>query len=215
MKRLIEIRWCGRGGQGAVTAAKMLAESALAEGKFVQAFPEFGPERMGAPVKSFTRISDEPITIHCQVTAPDVSVLLDPTLLDVVDIAEGVKKNGIIIVNTKESPAELRRRLGLKDRKIYTVDASGISQKALGRNIPNTSMVAAVVRATDILDIDGVIRNFQEEYSQKFKQEVTKANVEAMRAAYDEVKGENGKTQGLEGNSDRRAYREGRQRRRV
>ena len=191
---LIEIRWCGRGGQGAVTAAKMLAETALAEGKFIQAFPEFGLERMGAPVKSFTRISDKPISIHCQVTEPDVSVLLDPTLLDVVDITEGVKKNGIIIVNTKESPAELRRRLDLKDRKVYTVDASGISQKALGRNIPNTPMVAAVVKAAKILDIEGVIRSFQEEYSQKFKQEVIKANVEAMRMAYDEVKGEDDKS---------------------
>jgi pyruvate ferredoxin oxidoreductase gamma subunit len=191
---LIEIRWCGRGGQGAVTAAKMLAESALAEGKFIQAFPEFGPERMGAPVKSFTRISDKPINLHCQITAPDVSVLLDPTLLDVVDITEGVKKNGIIIVNTKDSPAELRKRLGLKDRKVYTVDASGISQKALGKNIPNTPMVAAVVKAVGILAIDGVIRNFQEEYSQKFKPEVVKANIEAMRAAYDEVKGEDSKS---------------------
>jgi pyruvate ferredoxin oxidoreductase gamma subunit len=119
---------------------------------------------------------------------------LDPTLLDVVDITEGVKKNGIIIVNTKDSPAELRKRLGLKDRKVYTVDASGISQKALGKNIPNTPMVAAVVKAVGILAIDGVIRNFQEEYSQKFKPEVVKANIEAMRAAYDEVKGEDSKS---------------------
>ena len=187
---LIEIRWCGRGGQGAVTAAKMLAETPLAQGNFNQAFPEFGAERPGGPVQRFTSKSDKRISIHCQVTEPDVSVLLDPTLLDVVDITEGVKKNGIIIVNTKESPAELRRRLDLKDRKVYTVDASGISQKALGRNIPNTPMVAAVVKAAKILDIEGVIRSFQEEYSQKFKQEVIKANVEAMRMAYDEVKGE-------------------------
>jgi len=177
-----------------VTAAKMLADAALAAGKFIQAFPEFGPERMGAPVKSFTRISEKPISIHCQVTTPDVSVLLDPTLIDVVDIAEGVRPSGIILVNTKDSPAQLRKKMGLTGRKLYTVDASGISIKALGKNIPNTPMVAAVVKAGKILDIDSVIRSFQSEYAQKFKDEIIKANIEAMRMAYDEVKAEGAKS---------------------
>jgi pyruvate ferredoxin oxidoreductase gamma subunit len=194
VRDLLEIRWVGRGGQGAVTAAKMLADAALEAGKFIQAFPEFGPERMGAPVKSFTRISEKPISIHCQVITPDVSVLLDPTLIDVVDIAEGVEPNGIILVNTKDSPVQLRKKMDLAARKLYTVDASGISLKTLGKNIPNAPMVAAVVKVAKILDIDSVIKSFQSEYADKFKDEVIKANIEAMRMAYDEVKGEGTKS---------------------
>jgi len=189
-KGIIEILWCGRGGQGAVTAAKMLAESALADGKFIQAFPEYGPERMGAPVKSFTRISEKPILMHCQVAEPQISVLLDPTLLNVVDITEGVGKNGIIVVNTVESPEELRKKMNLVGRKLYTVDASGISLKTLGRNMPNTALVAAVVKITGASSIEAVIRSFKSEYAGKFKEEVIKANVDAMKIAYDSVKGE-------------------------
>jgi len=189
-KDFLEVRWCGRGGQGAVTAAKMLAESALDEGKFIQAFPEFGPERMGAPVRSFTRISSKPIVVHCQITEPDISVLLDPTLLDVVDITEGVPKNGIIIVNTADSPAELRQKLGLTDRKIFTVDATGISTKTMGRNIPNTPMVGAVVKVSGAVKLDSVIRNFQQEFSHKFKEEVIRTNIEAIKLAYEQTKGE-------------------------
>lgn len=186
----IEVRWCGRGGQGAVTAAKMLAEGAISEGKFIQAFPEFGPERMGAPVKSFTRISEKPIYRHCQVTSPDLSVLLDPTLLGVVDIAEGVKEDGIIVVNTKDSPKKLREKMALKGRKLYTVDASGISMQKLKKNIPNMPMVAAAVRVMNIVKLESVIRKVQEEFSQKFKEEIVRANIEAMRMAYEQVKGE-------------------------
>lgn len=186
----IEVRWCGRGGQGVVTAARMLAEGAISEGKFIQAFPEFGPERMGAPVKSFTRISEKPIYRHCQVTSPDVSVLLDPTLLGVVDITEGVKEDGIIVINTKDSPKKLREKMGLKARKLYTVDASGISMQKLKKNIPNMPMVAAAVRAMNIVKLESVIRNVQEEFSQKFKDEIVRANIEAMRMAYEQVKGE-------------------------
>ena len=191
MKDLLEIRWVGRGGQGAVTAAKMFAESALLEGKFIQAFPDFGPERMGAPVRSFTRVSTKPLTLHCQVANPDVSVLLDPTLIGVVDIAEGVEKNGMIVINTKESPSSMRQKIGLeKDKKIYTVDATGISIKALGRNIPNMPMLAAAVKVTGVLKLDSVIRNFKQEYAQKFKAEIIDANISAMRMAYDETKSE-------------------------
>ena len=191
MKDLLEIRWVGRGGQGAVTAAKMFAESALLEGKFIQAFPEFGPERMGAPVKSFTRVSTKPITLHCQVANPDISVLLDSTLIGVVDITEGVGKNGIIVINTKESPSYMRQKIGLeKDKKIYTVDASGISVKTVGRNIPNMPMLASVVKVSGVLKLDSVIRSFQHDYAQKFKAEIVEANRSAMRMAYDQTKSE-------------------------
>ena len=190
MKDLLEVRWVGRGGQGAVTAAKILAESALLEGKFIQAFPEFGPERMGAPVKSFTRISAKPLTVHCQVRSPDISVLLDSTLLGTVDIAEGVGKNGLIIVNSKDNPKALRQKMALSARKLYTVDASGITVRLFGKNIPNTPMLAAVVKASGVLKLDSVIQIFKDEYSRKFKDEIIKKNIEAMRTAYEETKSE-------------------------
>ncbi len=190
MKDLLEIRWVGRGGQGAVTAAKMLAEGALLEGKFIQAFPDFGPERMGAPVRSFTRVSTNPILIHCQVTNPAISALLDPTLLGVVDIAEGIDKDGIIVVNTKDTPSELRKKMALQGRKLYTVDATGISTKALGRNIPNMPMLAAVVKVSNAVKLESVIRVFQQDYAQKFKSEIVEANVAAMRMAYEQTKSE-------------------------
>src|SRR3989338_8215968 len=181
MKRdLIEIRWCGRGGQGAVTAANIFAEAAMSEGKFIQAFPEYGPERMGAPVMSYTRISLKPLTIHCQVASPDISALLDPTLLCMVDVTEGVDKNGIIVVNTKDTPAALRRKMAIEGRKIFTVDASGISAKTLGRNMPNMPTLAAVVKASGLVKLDSVIRNFQQEFSAKFKPEVVKANLDTI-----------------------------------
>ena len=124
MEKLIEVRWHGRGGQGAVTASKLLATSALAEDKYIQAFPEYGPERMGAPIQSFTRISEIPIKIHCHVTNPSIVVVLDPTLLGAVDVTEGLTEDGVLIINTKDSPARTRDKLNLKGREVYTVDAS-------------------------------------------------------------------------------------------
>lgn len=187
---LIEIRWCGRGGQGAVTAAKMFAESALVEGKFIQAFPEYGPERMGAPVKGFTRISSRPISIHCQITNPDISVLLDPSLIDIVDITEGVPKDGVIIVNTIDAPSKLRQAMGMEARKLYTVDATGIATKIIGKNLPGSSMMAAVVKATAVLKLESIIKIFQQEYSHKFKDEVVRANIQAMKIAYEQTRAE-------------------------
>ncbi len=193
MEELIEVRWHGRGGQGAVTAAEVLAESALAEGKHIQAFPEYGPERMGAPVRSFNRISGQPIYIHCQVTNPRVAIVLDPTLLGVVDVSEGVPEDGIIMINTAEAPAAIRKQLNLKGRKLYTVDATSISIAKLGRNIPNTPMIGALVKVTGLITIDGLIKNFRQKYASKFKAEVIEGNVAAIQAAFEQVKGENAK----------------------
>ena len=190
MKDLVEIRWIGRGGQGAVTAAKIFAESAMAEGKFIQAFPEYGPERMGAPVKSFTRISSKPIYRHCQVVTPDVSVVLDPTLLGIVDVAEGLGKEGIIIINTKDNAGEFADKLSVKHVKVYTVDASGICLKTLGRNIPNMAMTATTAKASGLISLEALIRTVREEFGHKFKDEIIKANIDAMRMAYEETKSE-------------------------
>lgn len=190
MNEVLEIRWHGRGGQGAVTAAKILAESAISDGKFIQAFPEYGPERAGAPVRSFTRISSSPIYIHSQVTEPKVVIVLDPTLLEVTDVTEGLAEDGILIINTNDPPKDLRARLNIKGRKIFTVPATDIAIKELKRNIPNTPMIAALLKATGLLKLETVIENFEKVYSKKFNPAVVEGNVKAMKAAYESVKGE-------------------------
>ncbi|MBL7069496.1 MAG: 2-oxoacid:acceptor oxidoreductase family protein [Candidatus Omnitrophica bacterium] len=190
MNDLLEIRWHGRGGQGAVTAAKILAESALLDGKFIQAFPEYGPERAGAPVRSYTRISSSPIYIHSQVTDPKIVVVLDPTLLEVTDVTEGLPEDGTIIINTNESPRDLRSRVNIKARKIFTVSATDIAIKELKRNIPNTPMIAALLKVTGLLDIEMVMKNFKEKYSKKFNAEIIEGNLRAMKTAFESVKSE-------------------------
>ncbi len=190
MKKIIEVRWHGRGGQGAVTASMLLATSALAEDKYIQAFPEYGPERMGAPIQSFTRISDEPIKIHCHVTSPDMVVVLDPTLIGTVDITEGLPEEGLIIVNTKEDPAQIRKKLGLKGRKIFTLDASKLALEEIGRPLPNTPMIGALIKATGLLKLENVINGIKEQFSDRFSQNVIDGNVRAIERAYQEVKGE-------------------------
>ncbi len=190
MKDLVEVVWHGRGGQGAVTAARLLAEAALREGKNIQAFPEFGAERTGAPVRSFTRISTSPITIHCAITTPDCVIVLDSTLLDAVDISEGLKPDSVIVINTSRSPKELRDKIGLEGGKVFTVDATTISVEKLGRNIPNMPMVAAMIKVTGIIKLENLIETFKENFAKKFTPEVIKGNIEAIERAYKEVKAE-------------------------
>ena len=136
MSEILEIRWHGRGGQGAKTAALLFADAALSLGMYIQAFPEYGPERMGAPVQSFNRLAKNPITIHCGITSPKIVVVLDPTLMASVDVTSGLLENGSIIVNTSKSPAEIRAELGLKKGKVYTVDASKIATERLAAIFP-------------------------------------------------------------------------------
>lgn len=187
MDELIEICWYGRGGQGSVTAAKLLAESALSEGKFVQAFPEYGPERTGAPVKSFNRISSAPIRLHSQVRNPNILIILDTTLLNIINTSDGVNSDSIIIINTKDSPSEIRHRLGLKNNKIFTVDATKISIEKIGKNIPNMPMLGALAKATGIVQLKTIIERFKEAYASKFTNEVISGNIEAIKKAYGEV----------------------------
>lgn len=190
MKDLIEVVWHGRGGQGAVTAAKLLAEAAMREEKNVQAFPEFGAERTGAPVRSFTRISSLPITIHCSITSPDFIVVLDPTLLSSVDVTEGMKSTGVIVINTTRSAKEMKEELRLTEGKVFTVDATSISVAKLGRNIPNMPMVGALIKAAGIIKIENLIETFKENFEKKFSPEVVKGNIEAIEEAYKELKTE-------------------------
>ncbi len=190
MPDLTEIRWHGRGGQGAKTAALLFGEAVLGQGRHMQAFPEYGPERMGAPVQSFNRISDRPITLHCHVTEPSVVVVLDPTLIGAVDVTSGLPPDGVIIINSDRHASEFRQLLGLNGQKVYTVDASKIACETIGRDIPNTPMLGALVRVTGLLNYEDMIADTQKKLEAKFrsKPEVVEGNIEAIRRAYEEVR---------------------------
>jgi 2-oxoacid:acceptor oxidoreductase gamma subunit (pyruvate/2-ketoisovalerate family) len=187
LKKILEVRWHGRGGQGAWTASELFARAAIAEGKYIQSFPEFGPERMGAPVTAFTRISDEPIRIHCAVYQPDVVAVLDPTLLKTVKVADGLNEDGgNIIVNSKESPTETRKLLNSTIGKVWTVPASEISLKILGIPITNTAMLGAVARVTGIVSLETIEKMVRA----RFRPDVAEKNFAVVKEAYQEVKSE-------------------------
>lgn len=180
--QLIEIRWHGRGGQGAVTSTELVAQAAINEGKFAQAFPSFGPERRGAPVLAFVRIdSKEPIRIRAGITEPDVVVVLDPGLLSIVNVTAGLKKDGILIINTKKSFKDIESELKIK-QKIATVDATKIARELLGVPIVNTSMVGALIRATGVLKLESLIEPLQHRFGR-----LAERNINAMKKAYEET----------------------------
>ena len=162
MKDLIEIRWHGRGGQGAKTASLLLADAAFNTGKYIQGFPEYGPERMGAPITAFNRISVEPIRVHSNIYEPDYVVVVDDTLLSSVDVTNGLKKDGAIVINTTKSLEELKPELKGYEGKVYTIDARKVSVDALGKYFPNTPMLAAIVKVTEIMTEEDVIRDMEE-----------------------------------------------------
>lgn len=189
MANLIEIRWHGRGGQGAKTVAEFLALVAIHDGKYSQGFPEYGPERSGAPIKGYTRISDAQIKMHSAVYQPDIVLVLDPSLLETVDVCEGLKEGGTVIVNTPLSPAELEnQRRSLKGKKIWTVDADGISRDEIGRAIPNMPMLGALVKATGVVGLESVESNIRKEFSRKFSPDVLEGNIKAVERAFREVR---------------------------
>lgn len=183
MAQVIKIRFHGRGGQGVVTASRLVAEAALREGKKVQSFPAFGAERKGAPIKAFTKISSEPILSRSQIYNPDIVVVLDPTLLKVENVTEGLDKKGILIVNTEKNPHQLKSELKLND-KVATIDATKIAQETLGTAITNTPILGALSKVTGIISLDAIIEVTKE----KFKQELAEKNVNAIKRAYAEVK---------------------------
>jgi pyruvate ferredoxin oxidoreductase gamma subunit len=187
--KMIEVRWHGRGGQGAKTAALLFGEAVLATGKYIQAFPEYGPERMGAPVQSFNRVSEEPITIHSGVTNPDYVVILDPSLMEAVPVTNGIGTTGKVIVNTSFSCAEIAKKLNVNVNQIYVVNASKIARETIGRDIPNTPMLGALVRVIGTLDINGVLEDTKGKLMVKFrhKPEVIDGNILSIKRAFDEV----------------------------
>jgi len=189
---ILEIRWHGRGGQGAKTAALLFGDAAMDSGMFIQAFPEYGPERMGAPVASFNRLSKKPITLHCSISEPKIVVVLDPTLIGPVDVIEGVPADGKIIVNTELSPADIRKKLNMKGGKVYTIDASKISLKEIGRDIPNTPMLGALLKVSELFDFNETLKQIETKLKKKFKSklEIVAGNVSAIKRAYEEVRSE-------------------------
>ena len=189
MKDLFEIRWHGRGGQGAKTAALLFGEVAAASGKYIQAFPEYGPERMGAPIQSFNRISSQPITLHCGVERPDVVLVLDPSLMETVDVTRGLSDEGTLIVNSGEDPAVIKENLGFQG-KVFTLDASKISRETMGREMPNTPMMGALIKVIKFLDLKEVLEKTRTKLQEKFrhKPEVIEGNIKAIERAYKAVK---------------------------
>jgi 2-oxoacid:acceptor oxidoreductase gamma subunit (pyruvate/2-ketoisovalerate family) len=187
LKKLLEFRWHGRGGQGAWTASELLARTAIYEGKFIQSFPEFGPERMGAPVMAFTRISTEPIRIHCGVYEPDVVVVLDPTLMKTVPVTSGLnKETGIIIVNSSQKPSAIKEELRLENAKIWTVPATEIAIRILGTPITNTALLGTVAKATAVVTLSGIEKTVKE----KFRADLAEKNFAVIEEAYKEAQTE-------------------------
>lgn len=189
MNNGIEVRWHGRGGQGAKTAALLLADVAFKTGQNVQGFPEYGPERMGAPITAYNRISASKIRVHSNIYTPDYVVVVDETLLSSVDVTAGIKRNGAIIINTPKNREEIAEKLEGYEGRIYTVDARKISEETLGKNFPNSPMLAAIVAVSGVMDRDTFIREMEASYQHKFakKPEVIEGNMNALKMAYDVV----------------------------
>lgn len=190
MNNLIEIRWHGRGGQGAKTASLLLADAAFNTGKYIQGFPEYGPERMGAPITAYNRISDAPITIHSNIYEPDYVVVVDDTLLTSVPVTAGLKKEGAIVINTTKSPEQLKKLLNGYEGEVYTIDARKVSEETLGRYFPNTPMLAAIVKVTGIMSDEAFLEDMKGSFKHKFakKPEVIDGNMKALELALKEVK---------------------------
>ena len=190
MDNLIEIRWHGRGGQGAKTASLLLADAAFNTGKYIQGFPEYGPERMGAPITAYNRISDTPITVHSNIYEPDFVVVVDDTLLEAVNVTAGLKSTGAIVINTTKSADYLKSKLNGYEGKVYTIDARKVSMECLGKYFPNTPMLAAIVKVTGIMSDDDFIKDMEGSFKHKFakKPEVIDGNMNAIKMALNEVK---------------------------
>ena len=189
MHDLIEIRWHGRGGQGAKTASLLLADAAFNTGKYIQGFPEYGPERMGAPITAYNRISDEPITVHSNIYYPDFVVVVDDSLLEAVDVTAGLKKEGAIVINTTKSDDELKGLLKGYDGNVFKIDARKVSMETLGKYFPNTPMLAAIVKVSGVMSDEAFLEDMIGSFKHKFakKPEVIDGNMKALEMALKEV----------------------------
>ena len=192
MKNCVEIRWHGRGGQGAKTAALLLADVAFKTGSYVQGFPEYGPERMGAPITAYNRISPDEIRVHSNIYYPDYVVVVDESLLEAIDVTEGLNPEGAILINTSKSKEEIEQHLNGYKGKVYTIDARKVSVACLGKYFPNTPMLAGIVKITGVMEWDKFLTEMEASFKHKFssKPEVIEGNMNALKMAYDEVKQE-------------------------
>ena len=190
MSKIVEIRWHGRGGQGAKTASLLLADAAFNTGKYVQGFPEYGPERMGAPITAYNRISDERCTIHSNIYDPDYVVVMDETLLQAVDVTKGLKEEGAIIINSEKEPEQIKGKLKGYKGRVCVVNARKISEETLGRNFPNTPMLGAVVKISGLIPVDDFIADMEGSFRHKFasKPQVIEGNMAALKRSMQEVK---------------------------
>ena len=188
MSKTVEIRWHGRGGQGAKTACLLLADAAFSSGKYVQGFPEYGPERMGAPITAYNRISDERCTVHSNIYDPDFVVVVDETLIESVDVTKGLNPDGAIIINTSKTPDEVRPELGGYTGKVATIDAAKISEEILGKNFPNTPMLAAAVKVSGVVDADKFVQDMEASFKHKFatKPQVVAGNMTVLTRSMEE-----------------------------
>ena len=188
MSKVIEIRWHGRGGQGAKTGSSILSEVLFESGKFAQAFPEYGAERQGAPMKAYNRISETPIRVRSGVLNPDVVIVIDPTLLDAANPTEGGKDDTVYIINTTKKPEAIKKQLGLPDSaRVMTVDATSITLEEFGQNRPNTPMLGVVARLFEDVSVDAFIEHFRNKMGPKLPEKVLEANLNAIRRGYEEV----------------------------
>ncbi|WP_138269330.1 2-oxoacid:acceptor oxidoreductase family protein [Anaerofustis stercorihominis] len=190
MNNCVEIRWHGRGGQGAKTAALLLADVAFQTGKYVQGFPEYGPERMGAPITAYNRISDTPVRVHSNIYTPQFVVVVDESLLDSVDVTKGLKEDGAIVINTTKDKEEIKHLLNDYKGGIYTIDAKKVSMSCLGKYFPNSPMLAAIVKVSKIMDEDLFLKEMKASFEHKFanKHEVVSGNMKALKMALREVR---------------------------
>lgn len=191
MGKLLEIRWHGRGGQGAKTAALLLADAAFNTGKYIQGFPEYGPERMGAPITAYNRISDERIKIHSNIYEPDYVVVVDESLVSAIDVTAGLKESGAIIINTEKTPDEMRKYLKGYKGKVCTINARKISEETIGKNFPNTPMLGAVVVVSEVMEPQEFLEDMKGSFAHKFKTkpEVIEGNMRAIERSMQEVQG--------------------------
>lgn len=189
MGKMVEIRWHGRGGQGAKTASLLLADVAFSSGMYVQGFPEYGPERMGAPITAYNRIGDEPIRVHSNIYEPNFVVVVDETLIEAIEVEKGLKEGGAIIVNSERTPEELRAELRGYTGRLCTCNAKKISEECLGKYFPNTPMLGAVVKVSKLVPEDEFIKNMEESFKHKFstKPQVLEGNMCALKRSMDEV----------------------------
>jgi pyruvate ferredoxin oxidoreductase gamma subunit len=185
----VEIRWHGRGGQGTVTAAKVLADACLSGGRYVQAFPEYGPERAGAPLRAYNRVSSKELRMHCPVLRPQIVSVVDATLLDAINVMEGAPEDATVVVNSSKDPQEIRAKLNAgSGQKVFAVDATKIALECIGRALPNAPMLGAICKVTALVTLDHLLEDVKKSFGKKFSQKIIDGNLEATRRGYEEVK---------------------------